>query len=76
MPRLINEIAAEIKRDWLKPNYAAKPYLDAMHQLSFIFENYGVEKASTIIAYFLANAGTWRGKTAKRIKLELKNLIK
>jgi len=23
-------IAKEIKKDWIKPNYAAKPYLDAM----------------------------------------------
>jgi hypothetical protein len=30
--RPLFEIASEIKKDWVKPNYAAKPYLDAKGQ--------------------------------------------
>jgi hypothetical protein len=69
-------IAKEIKKDWIKPNYAAKPYLDAMQSLESINDNYGWDSAKTIVLYFLSNASTWKGETAKRIKAELKQLAK
>jgi hypothetical protein len=74
--RLISTIAREIQQDWgPKVNFAAKPYLQAMTQLNDIDDYYGVESSKTIILYFLNNAGTWRGETAKRIKAELKAMI-
>jgi len=76
MPRPINEIAAEIRQDWRPVNYAAVPYLQAMGSLGTINDNYGLDRADNIIMYFLCNAGTWRGETARRIKAELKALIK
>ena len=73
--RQINEIAAEIKSDWKKVNYGAEPYLDAMQSINGIDENYGLDSAKSIVTYFLANATTWRGENARRIKKELKDMI-
>jgi len=73
MNRPLHEIAREIRRDWgAKVNYAAKPYLEAMSCLDSIRDNYYDDSARSVVAYFLANASTWRGETAKRIKAELK----
>ncbi len=69
-------IAAEIRRDWQKVNFGAVPYLQAMEQLDSIDSYYFEDSARSIVAYFLANAGTWRGETAKRVKAELKGMLK
>lgn len=74
--RPLYEIAKEIKKDWVKPNYAAKPYLDAMQSLESINDTYGWDSAKSVVLYFLCNANTWKGDTAKRIKAELKSLTK
>lgn len=74
--RPLSAIAVEIRRDWKNVNYAAKPYLDAMSTLDSINDNYFMDSAASIVRYFLANASTWRGETAKRIKLELKAMLK
>lgn len=77
MNRPLYEIAAEIRRDWgPKINFAAKPYLDAMASLGSINDQYGADSADMIVRYFLGNAGTWRGDTAKRVKAELKGMLK
>lgn len=74
--RPIHVIAAEIESDWKKVNYAARPYLDAMHCLSSIDSNYGFDSAKSVVLYFLSNANSWRGETARRIKAELKGMCK
>lgn len=74
--RPLYQIANEIKKDWVKPNYAAKPYLDAMQSLESVNDSYGWDSAKSVVLYFLCNAGTWKGETAKRIKAELKTLTK
>lgn len=74
--RPLYEIAAEIRKDWKNVNYAAKPYLDAMASLNQITDNYGLDSAKSVVLYFLCNAGTWRGETAKRVKAELKAISK
>lgn len=76
MPRQINLIAAEIYQDWKSPNFGAIPYLDAMLNLQSVDDYYGLDTAKSVILYFLANAGTWRGEVARRVKLELKGLVK
>lgn len=81
-PRPIFEIAKEVKQDWQTVNsgaksyIGAKPYLDAMTSLVNITDKYYEDSAKSIIAYFLANAGTWRGETAKRVKVELNKMLK
>jgi hypothetical protein len=69
-------IAQDIKKDWKHVNFGAKPYLDAMSSLDSMTDNYGADPASMIVAYFLSNASTWKGETAKRIKVELNDMLK
>ena len=75
MPRPLYVIANDIRNDWKKVNYAAKPYLDALAVLDGPDDTYGADSAAYIIRYFLANAQSWRGEAARRIKLELKSLV-
>jgi hypothetical protein len=72
IPRPLSQIAADIRKDWRRPNYAAVPYLDAMASLNDIGDNYFADSAKSIVLYFLGNASTWRGPVAKAIKGELK----
>ena len=73
--RELHVIAREIKKDCgSKMYFGAKPYVSAMECLRSITDNYGCDSAKSIVLYFLANAATWRGETAKRIKTELKKL--
>lgn len=74
--RPLSVIAAEISRTWPNVYFAAKPYLRAMQSLGSIDDTYGYEDASTVVLYFLSNATTWRGDDARRIKAELKALVK
>lgn len=74
--RPIYEIAAEIRRDWAKPYFGAVPYLDAMRSLSSVEDSYFYDDARTVILYFLSNAGTWKGETARRVKAELKAMAR
>ena len=73
--RPLYTIAAEIRRDWVKPNYAAVPYLEAMLSLNDLSDSYGCDSADMIVRYFLSNAGSWRGEAARRIKAELRSML-
>lgn len=75
MTRPLYAIAAEIKADWKKPYFGAVPYLDAMRELTSIDQPFYYDSGESIVRYFLANASTWRGETAKRIKAELKAML-
>ena len=74
-PRNLNVIAKEIRSDWKSVNYGAKPYLDAMGCLENVSDNFGMDTGKSIVLYFLSNASTWRGETAKRVKAELKKMV-
>jgi hypothetical protein len=52
------------------------PYLEAMHCLNTINDDYGYDSAKSIVLYFLSNANSWRGDVARRVKAELKELVK
>lgn len=73
-PRSLSAIARDIRRTWLKVNYAAEPYLSAMSTLDSVRDDYGQDSGVSIVLYFLSNARTWKGPDAKRIKAELKTL--
>jgi hypothetical protein len=75
MTRSINTIAQEIKADWKKVYFGAVPYLDAMHSLNSIDDNYIYDTGKSVVRYFLANASTWRGEKAREIKAELKAML-
>jgi hypothetical protein len=74
--RPIHEIADEISRNWPNVYFGAVPYLRAMQYLNSINDKFGEDDAKGVILYFLSNAKTWRGDVARRIKAELKELIK
>ena len=76
MARKIQEIASEILQDWKKPYFGAIPYIEAMLQLNTIHDDYCLDTAESVVIYFLANAQTWRGETARRIKAELREMLK
>ena len=79
--RPLYEIAQEIRQDWNAKSkngiyFGAVPYLDAMSSLDKPTERYGYDSGKSIILYFLGNASTWKGDTAKRVKAELKEMCK
>lgn len=74
--RPLYTIAREIRADWKKVSPYAAPYLQAMSCLNSVDDNYIMDSGRSIVSYFLANAGSWRGETAKRIKAELKAMVK
>lgn len=76
MTRSLSTIANDIRIDWAKPYFGAVPYLDAMETLNTIRDSYYYDDASDIVRYFLANATTWKGETARAIKAELKAMLK
>jgi hypothetical protein len=46
-----------------------------MKELNDINDSYYYDSAESVVRYFLANTGTWRGEDAKRIKSELKAML-
>jgi hypothetical protein len=74
--RPLHLIAQDIKVNWPNVYFGAVPYLQAMLRLADITDNYGYDSAESIVIYFLSNAKTWRGPEARRIKAELKALLK
>ena len=75
MTRPIYAIAKDIRSNWIKVNYAAKPYLEAMEELTNISDMFMHDTAQRVVRYFLSNASSFRGEDAKRIKLELKAML-
>ncbi|MBV9923169.1 MAG: hypothetical protein JOY78_20280 [Pseudonocardia sp.] len=76
--RPLYEIAREITAKWRPVHFAASPYLRAMRSMTTLEDTYGPgdEPARGIVLYFLSNARTWRGEDARRIKAELKGMLK
>lgn len=87
MTRQVQDIAYEISRIWSRdydqwfgqtPNFLndAKPYLNAMFYLVTVNDNYQLDSGRDIVQRFLCNVGGWRGNDARRIKHELRELLK
>lgn len=70
------EYALLIKKDWKHIYFGARPYLDAMTVLDSVDDMYGMDSGRSIVAYFLANAQTWKGETAREIKKKLNEMLK
>ena len=84
--RTFSVIAVEVLHLW-KTKYGkdlpwslkcALPYLEAMLECDTTNkdEAYYVETVESVVLYFLANITNWRGDDAKRIKAELKSMLK
>lgn len=76
MSRPLHEIADEIRKTWPKVYFGAVPYLDAMRYMDTVSDQFGADNGKGIVLYFLDNAKTWRGDDARRIKAELKAMVK
>ena len=74
--RPIWEIAKEIKKEWPKMYFGAVPYWEAMLTMDKASDPFYCDSGESIILYFLANANMWRGDAARRIKAELKAMVK
>lgn len=75
--RPLDVIANEIRKDWKNVNYAARPYLAEMGRFNLITDGEAHEDgAKSCVLYFLSNAGTWKGEVAKRVKAELRRMVK
>ena len=70
------EFAMIIRADWKKISPYAAPYLSAMATLDTINDKYIVDSGASIVAYFLANAQSWRGPIARNVKARLNQLVK
>ena len=84
--RTFSEVAQEVATLW-KQKYGkelpwsltcAHPYLEAMLDCHTTDKNapYFAETIESVVLYFLANITYWRGDDAKRIKAELKSMLK
>ena len=84
--RTFRAIAAEVLNLW-KTKYGkdlpwslkcALPYLQAMLEWNTTDKDaqYYAETVESVVIYFLANITNWRGDDAKRIKAELKSMLK
>jgi hypothetical protein len=75
VPDELSAIARMIKQHWTKIYYGAIPYVEAMLRLRTINDSFECDTAKSIVLYFLGNAKTWRGETAKAVKAKLKSLL-
>ena len=78
-PRTLSVIAREIIADYPKAgneNHPAGAYVIPMASLDKMGDTYGAESADSIIRYALSNLTGWRGETARRVKAELKGMLK
>ena len=84
--RTFSAIAGEVLNLW-KTKYGknlpwslkcALPYLEAMLECDTTDKDavYYVETVESVVVYFLANITNWRGDDAKRVKAELKSMLK
>jgi hypothetical protein len=72
----IAQIAHLVNQDWKNVYFGAVPYLEAMRTMISIDEDYGLDTGKSVVMYFLSNAQTWRGETARAVKLELNKRLK
>lgn len=77
MVRPINIVASEIAVVWgEKITPYALPYLEAMLYLESIDDFFGYDSAREILGYFLMNAGGFKGPEARRLKKELRVILR
>jgi hypothetical protein len=72
----IANIAKLIGTDWKNVSPYACPYLDAMLYLESISDKYGADSGDSVVSYFLSNARSYTGETAKLVKAELNRRVK
>jgi len=77
MTRPLWAIAQDIYMDWGKNvSAASRPYLEAMSELETVNDNYYADSGRSVVLYALSNMGSYRGETARKLKKELKEMLK
>lgn len=78
MKRTFAAVAREIKATWTNPYFGAVPYLEALEKCETTDKNatYVCERIKDLVPYLLGNMTTFRGADARRLKAELKEMIK
>lgn len=76
MSRKLYVIAMDVRAHWKNVSPYAEPYLKAMQDCDSIDDMYYYDTADSVVRYFLGNANGWRGEDAKRIKAELRGMLK
>lgn len=76
--RTLSEIAQEIESECFNKVWYvyAEAYVTPMKSLQSINDTYYLDSASSIVSYALANLGSWKGDSARRVKSELKAILK
>lgn len=74
--RPLRVIAAEIRDYWNPVHPYAAPYVNAMATMDSTNDPFGADPGKEIVLRFLVNAATWRGEAARRIKAELRAMVK
>ena len=72
----VSDIARLIASDWKNISPYARDYLNAMKEINDIEGSYYADSAKSVVLYFLANAGAYRGENARTYKAILKEMIK
>ena len=72
----VSEIAYAIAKDWKNISPYAKDYLNAMKEITDIEGAYYADSSKSVVLYFLANAGSYRGDNARNYKALLKAMVK
>ena len=72
----VKDIANLIASDWKNISPYALDYLNAMKEINDIEGTYYADSCKSVVMYFLANAGTYRGEDARAYKTILKEMIK
>ncbi len=72
----IRDIATLIRHEWKNEYFGSTPYIDAMLEMDSINDKYYLDSGSSIVAYFLSNATTWKGEIAREVKKELNRRLK
>ena len=72
----VSEIAYAIAKDWKNISPYAADYLNAMKEINDIEGNYIHDSAKSVVMYFLANASSYRGESARAYKDLLKKMVK
>lgn len=71
----LSQISDVIFSDWRDMSPKAFQYADAMRDLDDMDDMYGSDTASSVVAYFLANARDWKTETAKKVKKVLRKML-
>jgi hypothetical protein len=73
---IAKEIGADLKNISDSTFIRILPYIDAMAKLRSLNDKYGFDSGRDIVIRFLIHARTWRGETARKIKAELRDILK